>query len=136
MTRDAQRVLCVTLVAFYGDKPPALAAGIEALQQLVTRLCPTFVPYALPQVHATLVGLEAQRVNGALHNVNFRALRGQHRPMQLAEALSAVRAAPLWPLSCQWGGFEPHAVYPFASRGQHPYVRSFSLQGERVVTMA
>lgn len=125
--------LGLTLVAFYGPKPPALAATIAALQSVLMRLGTAYEPYAPEQVHATVVGLEGRWQGGALVSANFEALRGERRSMQLMAAIDALRAR--LPLRVQLGGFEPEVDYLFTSRGQHPYLRSFSLQPGRAVLM-
>ena len=66
----------LTLVSHYGPKPPTLARLIIELQQLLAQqLGTSFVPYALEQVHATVVGLEGLRVGGKVRGENFWRLR-------------------------------------------------------------
>ena len=53
--RDRQ----LTLVAWLGDKPDALARIlIDCQESIGAKLGQAFEPYALEQIHATVVGLE------------------------------------------------------------------------------
>jgi hypothetical protein len=127
----------VTMVACYGDKPPALAHFIAHAQALLGEAVPSFVPYDMRQVHATLIGLEGRRLvkgDGVL-NANYRSLRGERRLIDLAGALDLVRESLRDPLHVRIGGFPPGGVPPFLSRGRHPYERSFSISGEMAVAM-
>ena len=75
----------LSLVAYYGEKPAQLAALISAAQaELEEQLRQAFCGYAMQQVHATLISLEAHREGGELINRNYRELRGERRAMDLA----------------------------------------------------
>ncbi len=126
-----------TLVAFYGDKPEPLAVPIDAVQAHARQLLGNeFSPYAMAQVHATIVGLEgARNVTGDLVNANFLSLRGESRPMDLPRCLEHLQRSPLLPLTMRFGGFQKNAVYPFTSRSEHPFARTFTIQGTRAVVM-
>src|SRR5262249_37040328 len=127
-----------TVVAFYGEKPGRLADFIAMLhERLGSALGPAFVPYPPAQVHATLVGLEGERsrATGELVNRDFAELRRQRRIMNVAGALRRIASSPALPLPIRIGGFAPDVDHGFASRGQHPYRRSFSVQGENVVAI-
>jgi len=128
--------LQLTLVAYYDQKPAALSNAYSALQRICLQLGNTYTPYTLDQLHATLIGLEAQHSSHTWLNTNFQSLRNEARPMQLPAALDTVRRWIATPLDLRLGGFNPADHYPFTSRGQHPYLRSFSLQPDRVVAMA
>ena len=107
----------VTLVAFYGDKPAEFAALIADCQQRLHAFAGSaFRPYAVAQVHATVVGLE--RAADADFEGLFHFLREEVRPIQI-----------------QIGGFKADRRYPFESRGEHPYRRSFSIQNDVAVAM-
>lgn len=127
-----------TVVALYGEKPADLAALVLTLQdRLGSRLGPAFSPHAPEQVHATLVGLEGDRsvVTGELFNRNHAELRGEQRVMNVERLLQRIASSPAFPLTIRVGGFEPDVDYSFVSRGQHPYRRSFSIQGRDAVAM-
>jgi hypothetical protein len=127
-----------TVVALYGEKPAGLTNFIVTLQErLGSKLGPAFAPYASAQVHATLVGLEGDRsqVTGELLNRNHAELRGEQRVMNVERVLTRIASSAAFPLTVRIGGFEPDVDYSFASRGQHPYRRSFSIQGRDAVAM-
>lgn len=121
-----------TLVACYGSKPNALAQLIQSCQEYILQFNKLqFRPYPLSQVHATLVGLE--RLPGPLpYNRNFFKHRRMLRKMELAGLCTYLQGAVHWPLLIQIGGFKDRD-YPFCSRGQRPFQRSFSIQGSAAV---
>lgn len=122
----------LTLVAFWGPKPPAFAARLRALQGTIARsLGARFRPYALEQVHATLVGLNRTGAGG-LRNACFARERGETRRMDVAALRARVLAGPELPLTVRFGGYREDER-PFASRGRTPYERSFSFQGTKAV---
>jgi hypothetical protein len=85
----------------------------------------------MDQIHATLLGLE--RLAGSQQdNRNFAELRGERRDMDLAGVCWWVRQRLAEPLSIRIGGFAPYEE-PFTSRGEPPWARSFSLQGDKAV---
>jgi hypothetical protein len=92
-----------------------------------------FYPSSLPQMHATVVGLERRRQDG-LENRNFHALRGCSKVMRLPELFRFIINCDHFPLWVQIGGFEDRD-YSFQSRGARPYQRSFSLQGRIAVVI-
>jgi hypothetical protein len=126
------RTTRATLAAFYGEKPAALARYFGAIQQLVASRVSAFEPYALAQIHATLVGLEGHLVlrRDVVLNANYLAARGRMRIVRARRLLDPIRAMS-WQL--QLGGYEPAQGYPFTSRGLHPYARAFSIQAGKVV---
>jgi hypothetical protein len=115
-----------------------LDALIGALQKgLRDLLGETFRPYALEQVHATIIGLEGTlRNDSQLINTNYLELRQEARVMDLTKALDVIQHAPLLPMSIRIGGYRSEGHYGFTSRNQHPHLRSFSLQGDKAVTVA
>jgi hypothetical protein len=126
----------VTLVAYYGKKPPAIEALIRSLQEELSReLGSAFAHYEIEQVHATIIGLEALRQESDILNQNFYELRGERRPMNLAAVVNFIDTTKRLPFNVQIGGFSRAVAYPFTSRAEHPYFRSFSLQGELAVAM-
>lgn len=122
-----------TIVAWYGAMPEGLARLVAECQKLVAGLLPGFVPYALEQVHATVVGLE-RVADTAEENRNFSVLRGERRRMDAEGYLRYLGESSLLPFEVQFGGFEDRD-YPFTSRGLRLYERSFSVQGDKVVLM-
>jgi hypothetical protein len=126
----------VTLVSHYGEKPPACTRRIREIQQSLTEALGTrFRPYGVEQVHATIVGLEGARVGDRIRNENFRRLRGEDRFVDFTELIEFLRSPAAPDFSVQIGGFKPELDYGFSSQGRHPFVRSFSIQGETAVAM-
>jgi hypothetical protein len=71
----------VTLVAFYGEKLDELSTLItQCHERLISILVDVFSPYDIPQVHATIVGLE-RPVGSARDNANF----WKYRALQVAD---------------------------------------------------
>jgi hypothetical protein len=126
----------VTLVAYYGDKPPLLASLIQdTINELSDCLGNGFCPYPLSQVHSTVIGLDGRRMGKRLINTNYAELRNEVRPMDLNAALQILKDKSLLPFDVTIGGFSDGGRYSFKSRGVDPYLRSFSLQGHYAVTM-
>jgi len=73
---------------------------------LTEQLGSGFKPYALEQVHGTIIGLEGARVGTHIHNENFRRLRGTERLIDFRGLLHFLRiwAEPDW--NVRLGGFE------------------------------
>src|SRR5579864_4604069 len=123
----------VTIVALYGEKAQKISELLEKCQTQVKELLgETFRPYDdLRQVHATLVGLERSGTG----NRNFQKYRDKQVEMDLTGLLHFLRLGGRFPFHVQLGGFQKNREYPFTSRGQNPYHRSFSIQGDKVVLM-
>jgi hypothetical protein len=94
-----------------------------------------FEPYSLGQMHATLMGLETERVDGIEVNRWFWKHRGQRRVPDPDRIATLVHAPGRLPFRVRFGGFQAGAGYPFTSRAQHPHQRTFQLQGNQVVLM-
>lgn len=124
----------VTWVALYGEKSTEFSDAILQCQQQITHLLgDAFQPYDLWQVHATILGLE--RIHELTYeNRNFFQFRGESKTMNLAGFLNWIRSNHHIPFHIQIGGFEDRD-YPFVSRGQKPYDRTFSIQGNKAVLM-
>jgi hypothetical protein len=117
---DARRA---TVVAFYGPKPPALAALVEDLQALGrARLGGGFRARPLAEVHSTLLGLESPSGTAA----GWPRLDPAPLAAELVAALDRERPR------LRFGGFAAAAA-PFRSRGYRPYERGLSLQGDSLV---
>jgi hypothetical protein len=124
----------LAIVAYYGEKATALANLLTACQgQLARTLGAAFQPYALEQLHATMIGLE-QVADAPGDNLNFAHHRQEQRRMDVVSLVNALRHNPDLPLSIRIGGFQERP-YRFDSRGQTPYARSFSIQGDKLVLM-
>lgn len=126
----------VTLVAHYGTKPIELSDFIRACQdEIAGLLLSTFHPYDIEQAHGTIIGLEGNCTGEEILNKNFEDLRGEKKPMNFDQILDFLRSTDALPIQIQIGGFRPYDNYPFTSRGQHPYFRSFSVRGQIAVAM-
>lgn len=126
----------VTLVAWYGDKPPQIARLIQdVISELGNVLGSSFCPYSLAQVHATIIGLEGRRTDKCIINTNYMEIRNERRPQNLNAALRILKDKSLLPFEVTIGGFIDGGQYSFTSRGLAPYLRAFSLQGRYVVVM-
>jgi hypothetical protein len=125
-----------TLVAFYGPKRQSLSDLLVGCQkELVSSLGDRFRPYEVNQVHATVCGMEGSPCGGQVLNKNYRDLRGEDRPMDFGGVVLTVRSTRFLPMEIQMGGFLENVDYGFTSRGQHPYARSFSIQGRTAVVI-
>jgi hypothetical protein len=129
--RELPGQMQVTLVCFYGpEKPAELAQLITALQDnLASALGSGFRSYQLEQVHGTLVGLEGRRVGAAIQN------QGSGLLVDPARLLSFIRSDDFPKIQVRVGGYRHNEEFPFKSRGMHPYLRSFSVQGDIAVAM-
>jgi hypothetical protein len=125
----------LTLVSHFGEKPPKFAAFIHELQQVLSSaLGKHFRPYAVKQVHATIIGLEGTAVGAGVHSENLRQLRGEKRYFEFPAMLDFLRRE-LSEFEVQIGAFLANENYGFLSRGQSPFARSFSMQGKSVVVI-
>lgn len=126
----------LTLVAFYGPKRAELKSLIGSLKgKLASKLGPAFEPYYDTQVHATIVGLEGRRIGRKVLNTNYMELRGLARFMDLRGLVRLLGAKSERLFTVQIGRFRKDLTYPFASRGQDPYCRSFGVRGRIAVGM-
>ena len=125
-----------TLVAYYGEKPEQVAELITATQQKLEHcLGEAFEEYSMDQVHGTIVGLEGTRVGNHILNTNYLEQRRQLRSIDFHRLFKVLKDQSLLPFSVSIGGYVDGKNYPFTSRGQHPYLRSFSIQGDIAVAM-
>lgn len=125
----------LTLVAYYGLKEvEEVRILIEKIQAILSDVLKSaFVRYDLNQVHGTIIGLEGTRVGELVINTNFVEKRNSLRAINLRRVLEIAES--MSPFDIRIGGFKDGAGYPFTSRGLHPYLRSFSIQGDKVVAM-
>jgi hypothetical protein len=120
----------VTLVAHYGRKPIGLATLLQQLQQrLGEMLGGAFQPYDIEQVHATVVGLEGCRAEGAIRG------RRSGGAINLSGIVEFFRGDAFAPIQVRVGGYRAADRHSFRSRDEHPYLRSFSIQGSTAVAI-
>ncbi len=127
----------LTLVACYGEKPPAMSAIIHAVQKKIRESLPpdSFCAYEPQQVHATIIGLEGRRLGDQVINTAYVERRHEARAMNLARVLHTVKTSCAIPFSIKVTGYKEGEAYPFTSRNLHPYLRCFCIQGEIAVVM-
>lgn len=125
-----------TLVIHYGAKPAPLRTLLSSLVDLLDqRWGKAFEPYSLGQMHATLIGLETERIDGIRVNRGFWTHHGERRVADPDRIAALVQAPGTLPFRVRFGGFRADETYPFMSRGRHPHERTFQLQGNQVVLM-
>jgi hypothetical protein len=122
-----------TLVALYGGKAGPISKFLKEAQDRVESELVGFERYKLDQIHGTIIGLEHDGSNTSNNN-NFQEFRTESRRMDLAGFLLRLATNTFFPFDVKVGGFT-NRDYPFTSRGERPFVRSFSLQKELVVIM-
>jgi hypothetical protein len=128
--------LDLTLVCYYGEKPTPLAALLQSLVKLLAeRWGMAFEPYSFRQMHATLIGLETDIVDGARVNRWFWRHRGERRVPNAERLVELLETTPRLPFRVRFGGFQADQDYPFTSRGQRAYQRMFQRSGDQVVLM-
>jgi hypothetical protein len=123
----------VTIVALIGDKPTHLEAFLdECKARVVAELGPDFRGYdTSKQIHATIVGLERVDANKpAFLNENFKMRRQLQLEMDYSSLLDYFRTSGVFPMQIQIAGFH-NRDYPFISRNERPFFRSFSIQPGR-----
>lgn len=125
----------LSLVAFYNDMPPELAALILACQkELHAAFGADFQPISVKQqAHATIMGLQRLDAEGYL-NQSFSLYRGESREMDFEGLLSYLKESPHFPLNLQFAGFEKRD-YGFLSAGRLPYFRSLSISPASITVM-
>jgi hypothetical protein len=124
----------ISAVAFYGPKTGRLRELLTGVQALIAEhLGGDFRPYALDQVHATLIALNGVRAGGTIVNEYLLEHAGERREMDLPLVMDILARRFATPLRVRIGGFRPGQAVPFTSRGQHLAERSFSVQGAAFV---
>lgn len=126
----------ITAVALYGTKTGEFKKLLETVQALLSEsLRGGFRPYTLDQVHGTVIRLDgvADARTGMIVNLRYLEVTGIRRAMDHARALEILAARLKPPLSIRIGGYGPDTPASFSSRGQHPYERMFSVQGNAFV---
>jgi hypothetical protein len=126
----------ITLVSLYGQKQPELVRLIRLLQaELHNQLGEAFTAYRMEQVHGTIIGLEGTRTNAGIVNTNLYSATGESRTIDFQGLFRFLLNTPMFPMKIRIGGFLQDGEYPFTSRGQHPYIRSFTLQGSHAIVI-
>ena len=124
----------ISAVAFYGPKTGRLRELLTGVQALIAEhVGGDFRPYALDQVHATLIALNGVRAGGTIVNEYVLEHTGERREMDLPRVMDILARRFATPLRVRIGGFRPGQAVPFTSRGQHLAERSFSAQGAAFV---
>jgi len=120
----------LTLVSHYGEKERELTDLIKRIQDMLAEhLKSDFRPYQPEQVHGTVVGLEGHRKGDKVRNKNSQDLGPAKQSLfDVAELLEFLKGDEFPTIDIRIGGYRRDVDYKFESRGQHPYVRSFSIQ--------
>jgi hypothetical protein len=128
----------VSAVGFYGPKTGALRELLAGVQAMVAEhLGDRFLPYTLDQVHATFISLDGVRDPDTEAVVNDYYLKhaGSRRQMDFRQVMDILTRRFRDPLRVRIGGFAPQEEVPFTSRDQHPFERTFSVEGNAFVLM-
>jgi hypothetical protein len=121
MNRLMPMVDNATIVAFYGKKSGELPRQIAAVQRLVSAaLGPSFRPWPLKVVHATIIAL--------------RPTRSFDVPDRVEQLLGYIKDVFSAGLTVQIGGFADRD-YRIHSQGRRLYERSFIMSGGNAVIM-
>ena len=127
----------VSLVAFYGNKPPQLVALIQKLQTYLThcklvRNC--FIPYQLEQVHGTIIGCEGTKTESGIIDKWFYDRRQETKYIDIPGLVDYLQHQ-IVPITIRFGGYDRTSNYNFLSRDRHLYYRSFQLQQAQTQTI-
>ncbi len=101
---------------------------------LAESLGENFRPYAVEQVHDTIMGLEGTRVAGGVRSEKMWRLRHEEKLFNFSGMLNFLRRE-FTGFDVQIGGFCKDSDYGFLSQGQHPFARSFRIHEQSVVAM-
>lgn len=127
----------VSLVAFYGDKPPRLIALIQKLQTYLANcelILDCFIPYQIEQVHGTIIGCEGLKTESGIIDKWFYE-RGETKYIDISGLVNYLQYQIDLPLTIRFGGYDRTSNYNFLSRQQHLYFRSFQLQQTQTQTI-
>ncbi len=126
----------LTIVSHYGKKSVQLINSISMLQDKLSQcLGLAFQPYEIEQVHGTIIGLEGILTAKGILNKWFKENRNEDRYMDTERLLGFIKSDCIKEIKIKIGGYHLCKDYGFKSRKQHPFVRSFSIQGEIAVAM-
>ncbi|MDQ2813783.1 MAG: hypothetical protein M3Z75_18425 [Actinomycetota bacterium] len=126
----------ISAVALYGPKTGRVRDLLTGVQAMVAEhVGNRFLPYALDQIHATLIALNAvpDPATGAIVNEYYLTHQGTAAEMDLRRGMDILAARFAHPLPVRIGGHRQHREIPFTSRGQHLFDRAFSAQGHAFV---
>jgi hypothetical protein len=124
----------ISAVALYGPKAEPLRSSLAEVQALIAAQAgDSFRPYSLDQVHATLIALNGIRdpETGVVVNEYYLEHTGTRLEMNLERA-GRILSGHL-PLRVRIGGYREDQAVPFFSRGQHLFVRTFSVRANAFV---
>jgi len=116
----------ITLAALHGDKPDAIRRLIESIQRALEDSLGNqlFHRYQLPWVHATIIGLTADRHDGRLvqrcKKEYTQGPASQHE-MDLDDVYQHLKQID-WNLEVRWGGF--------GAQDQKGYEEQFKYNGD------
>jgi len=126
----------LSLVSHYGKKSDSVSDLIVMLQdRLSGTLGFAFKPYGIEQVHGTIIGLEGVPSDKGIINRWYLDNQQEERIVDTEKLIRFIQSDKIEDIEIKIGGWEPHAHYDFYSNSQHPYMRSFSIQGEIAVAM-
>lgn len=126
----------LTIVSHYGKKSVELINSISILQNKLSEcLGFAFKPYEMEQVHGTIIGLEGVLTAKGILNKWFKENRNEDKYIEPEHLLRFIKSDAIKEIKLKIGGYHFHKDYGFKSREQHPFLRSFSLQGEIAVAM-
>ena len=121
----------VSLVAFYGNKPPQLRDLIQQLQDYLANCSLVkgkFIPYQMEQVHGTIIGCEGTTTESGVINRWFGDRRQERRYIDFVPFADYLQHQIDLPVTIRFGGYDRNTDYNFLSRNQSLYSRSFQLQ--------
>ncbi len=115
-----------TLVALYGPKEKNFQHFIQNIWNLIKQspLHQYFKPYQLPQIHATIIGLEKFVEEGKIYNANIWKKKGRKQEMNFEGFIDTFNS--FFPMTIQFGGFE-ETYDAFRSLDQKAFIRSFQI---------
>lgn len=126
----------LTIVSHYGKKSVELSNSISMLQDRLSQcLGSAFKPYEMEQVHGTIIGLEGVLTAKGILNKWFKENRNEDRYIEPERLLGFMKSDGIKEIKIKIGGYHFHKDYGFKSREQHPFLRSFLIQGEIAVAM-
>ena len=128
----------VSLVAFYGDKPPQLVTLIQKLQTYLADcklIKDCFIPYQLQQVHGTIIGCEGLKTESGIINKWFYERRQENKYIDISGLIDYLQHQIDLPITIRFGGYDRTSNYNFLSRDRHLYFRSFQLQPAQTQTI-
>jgi len=126
----------LTLVTHYGKKSESLSNLIVMLQdKLSGTLGFAFKPYDIEQVHGTIIGLEGVNSDEGVINQWFLENLEERRTVDPKKLIQFIQSDNIEAIEIKIGGWASHTNYNFYSNKQHPFMRSFTIQGEIAVAM-